>query len=65
MAVNSIHMLLILITLAQTPVIHLLIRLFYLEVPNIICYRGSEHSTEGSDQKHPQEKEMQKGKMVV
>ena len=27
--------------------------------------RGSWHYTEGSDQDHPQEKEMQKGKMVV
>ena len=27
--------------------------------------RGSWHCTGGSDQEHPQEKEMQKGKMVV
>ena len=27
--------------------------------------QGSWHCTEGSDQDHPQEKEMQKGKMVV
>ena len=27
--------------------------------------RGSWHCTGGSDQDHPQEKEMQKGKMVV
>jgi len=27
--------------------------------------RGSWHYTEGRDQDHPQEKEMQKGKMVV
>ena len=27
--------------------------------------RGSLHSTGGSDQDHPQEKEMQKGKMIV
>ena len=27
--------------------------------------RGSRHSTGGNDQDHPQEKEMQKGKMFV
>ena len=30
-----------------------------------MMHRGLRHCTGGSDQDHPQEKEMQKGKMVV